>query len=180
MFLSPPSPPLPPPYAVGRTPCGVIFMVVGVSVAAFSDLHFWFDALQIRCCASPPLQLLVLRPCWSGRQGQLVRVVERYTVCNAFDVRLLAHGSPTVFLSAHVLTTCNLHSAELCLCCAGGKLGTGWRTFGGAVLCRNWGFRTATHNYEFLVNFFKAYPEYKHNDLYLSGESYAGVYVRQR
>jgi len=36
---------------------------------------------------------------------------------------------------------------------------------------------TAAANYNFLESFYKAYPEYQKNDLYLSGESYAGVYI---
>ena len=44
--------------------------------------------------------------------------------------------------------------------------------------CGSWNdTRTAQHNYEFMVNFFEAFPEYKENELYLSGESYAGIYV---
>jgi carboxypeptidase C (cathepsin A) len=44
--------------------------------------------------------------------------------------------------------------------------------------CGSWNdTRTAVHNYDFLLEFFKAYPEFKSNELYLSGESYAGKYV---
>jgi serine carboxypeptidase-like clade 1 len=35
----------------------------------------------------------------------------------------------------------------------------------------------AQENYHFLVNFFRAYPELAANEVYLTGESYAGVYV---
>jgi len=37
--------------------------------------------------------------------------------------------------------------------------------------------QTAEDNFNFLVNFFKAYPEYQANDFYIAGESYAGIYV---
>ena len=37
--------------------------------------------------------------------------------------------------------------------------------------------RTAEDNYQFLLNFFEAYPEYAKNDFYIAGESYAGIYV---
>ena len=44
--------------------------------------------------------------------------------------------------------------------------------------CGSWNdTRTAVHNYEFLLEFYKAYPEFKANELYLAGESYAGKYV---
>jgi hypothetical protein len=46
---------------------------------------------------------------------------------------------------------------------------------GNGSSCGAWNdTRTATHNYEFLVNWFDAFPEYKERELYLSGESYAG------
>ncbi|KAL5463745.1 hypothetical protein EMCRGX_G032672 [Ephydatia muelleri] len=37
--------------------------------------------------------------------------------------------------------------------------------------------KTAQDNYNFLLKWFAAYPEYKNNDFYVSGESYAGIYV---
>jgi len=36
---------------------------------------------------------------------------------------------------------------------------------------------TAAYNYEAVVQFFNLYPEYAGNDFYVSGESYAGIYV---
>ncbi|KAF8407432.1 hypothetical protein HHK36_006565 [Tetracentron sinense] len=38
---------------------------------------------------------------------------------------------------------------------------------------------TARDSYTFLVNWFKRFPQYKSNDFYISGESYAGHYVPQ-
>lgn len=38
---------------------------------------------------------------------------------------------------------------------------------------------TALDSYEFLVNWFKRFPQYKSHDFYISGESYAGHYVPQ-
>jgi serine carboxypeptidase-like clade 1 len=37
--------------------------------------------------------------------------------------------------------------------------------------------QTANDNFDFLVEFFKGFPEYAANDFYIAGESYAGVYV---
>ncbi|XP_039136100.1 serine carboxypeptidase-like 27 [Dioscorea cayenensis subsp. rotundata] len=39
--------------------------------------------------------------------------------------------------------------------------------------------RTAIDAYHFLVNWFERFPQYKHRDFYIAGESYAGHYVPQ-
>jgi len=36
---------------------------------------------------------------------------------------------------------------------------------------------TATDNVDFMVGWFEKYPNFKGNDLYLSGESYGGIYI---
>lgn len=43
--------------------------------------------------------------------------------------------------------------------------------------CVNTDESTAQDAYEFLVNFFTAYPEYGKNKFYITGESYAGIYI---
>lgn len=43
--------------------------------------------------------------------------------------------------------------------------------------CVNTDESTAQDAYEFLVNFFAAFPEYKSNKFYITGESYAGIYI---
>jgi carboxypeptidase C (cathepsin A) len=43
--------------------------------------------------------------------------------------------------------------------------------------CVNDDLTSAQDAYEFFLAFFDAYPEYKANDFYLTGESYAGVYI---
>mmetsp|Transcript_32036 Transcript_32036/g.54028 ORF Transcript_32036/g.54028 Transcript_32036/m.54028 type:complete len:358 (+) Transcript_32036:561-1634(+) len=43
--------------------------------------------------------------------------------------------------------------------------------------CVNTDESTAQDAYEFLVNFFAAYPEYSKNKFYITGESYAGIYI---
>lgn len=43
--------------------------------------------------------------------------------------------------------------------------------------CVNTDESTAQDSYEFLVNFFAAFPEYKSNKFYITGESYAGIYI---
>eukprot|EP00252_Welwitschia_mirabilis_P007122 TRINITY_DN1821_c0_g1_i1.p1 TRINITY_DN1821_c0_g1~~TRINITY_DN1821_c0_g1_i1.p1 ORF type:complete len:513 (-),score=54.54 TRINITY_DN1821_c0_g1_i1:56-1468(-) len=39
--------------------------------------------------------------------------------------------------------------------------------------------QTATDNYQFLLNWFERFPQYKHRAFYIAGESYAGHYVPQ-
>jgi carboxypeptidase C (cathepsin A) len=46
-----------------------------------------------------------------------------------------------------------------------------------AVGCVNTDESTAIDGHEFLVNFFKSYPEYSALDFYITGESYAGTYI---
>lgn len=43
--------------------------------------------------------------------------------------------------------------------------------------CVNTDESTAEDAYEFLVNFFNSFPEYKTNKFYITGESYAGIYI---
>ena len=43
--------------------------------------------------------------------------------------------------------------------------------------CVNTDESTAQDAYEFLVNWFSAFPEYKSNKFYITGESYAGIYI---
>jgi len=44
-------------------------------------------------------------------------------------------------------------------------------------VCSNTDDSTASDAYDFLVNFFQSYPEYSKNDFYITGESYAGIYI---
>ena len=37
--------------------------------------------------------------------------------------------------------------------------------------------QAAEDNLQVILSWFEKYPEYKENDLYISGESYAGIYV---
>eukprot|EP01062_Namystynia_karyoxenos_P010911 TRINITY_DN1389_c0_g2_i1.p2 TRINITY_DN1389_c0_g2~~TRINITY_DN1389_c0_g2_i1.p2 ORF type:complete len:550 (+),score=221.87 TRINITY_DN1389_c0_g2_i1:77-1651(+) len=49
---------------------------------------------------------------------------------------------------------------------------------GGQDDCGDWNDTSAAEeNYHFLLNWLEAFPEYKSRDLYISGESYAGIYV---
>lgn len=43
--------------------------------------------------------------------------------------------------------------------------------------CINTDESTAQDAYEFLVSFFDSFPEYKKNKFYITGESYAGIYI---
>jgi len=49
---------------------------------------------------------------------------------------------------------------------------------GDGFSCGTWNdTRTAEHNLVFTKNWFKLFPEYRSNKFYLTGESYAGIYV---
>ena len=43
--------------------------------------------------------------------------------------------------------------------------------------CVNTDESTAQDAYEFLINWFNSFPEYKSNKFYITGESYAGIYI---
>ena len=43
--------------------------------------------------------------------------------------------------------------------------------------CVNTDESTALDAYEFLVNFYASFPEYRSNKFYITGESYAGIYI---
>lgn len=43
--------------------------------------------------------------------------------------------------------------------------------------CINTDESTALDSYEFLVSFFESFPEYKSNQFFITGESYAGIYI---
>jgi carboxypeptidase C (cathepsin A) len=54
----------------------------------------------------------------------------------------------------------------------------GTNTTGDGYSCGDWDdYRTARAAHTFVENWMKAYPEFAKHDLYLSGESYAGVYI---
>eukprot|EP00747_Dinoflagellata_sp_TGD_P056994 gnl/TRDRNA2_/TRDRNA2_150394_c2_seq1.p1 gnl/TRDRNA2_/TRDRNA2_150394_c2~~gnl/TRDRNA2_/TRDRNA2_150394_c2_seq1.p1 ORF type:complete len:523 (+),score=60.88 gnl/TRDRNA2_/TRDRNA2_150394_c2_seq1:49-1569(+) len=49
---------------------------------------------------------------------------------------------------------------------------------GNGYSCGSWNdTKTAKHSFEFLNNWYAAFPEFAKQDLYLIGESYAGIYV---
>jgi carboxypeptidase C (cathepsin A) len=55
--------------------------------------------------------------------------------------------------------------------------GVGYSVCGETNRCAYTDETTADDNLAAMLNFFELYPEYKTHDLYISGESYAGVYV---
>lgn len=49
---------------------------------------------------------------------------------------------------------------------------------GDGYSCGNWNdSAVAVANHQFLINWFKEFPEYAKNEFYITGESYAGIYV---
>lgn len=55
--------------------------------------------------------------------------------------------------------------------------GVGFSYCDDADKCENNDIISAEDFYDFIVAFFEAYPEYKTNDLYLTAESYGGIYI---
>ncbi len=83
-------------------------------------------------------------------------------------------GVPQVFLNPYAwTTTANVLYLE-------SPKGVGFSYCEGVTSsknCVNTDESTAQDAYEFLVNFFNAFPEYKTNKFYITGESYAGIYI---
>jgi carboxypeptidase C (cathepsin A) len=55
--------------------------------------------------------------------------------------------------------------------------GVGYSYCDSSKYCASGDESSSLDNLEAMLSFFKKFPEYQKNDLYLSGESYAGIYV---
>lgn len=88
-----------------------------------------------------------------------------------------ATGVPTLFRNEHSWTK----AANVLIYDSPAPVGysyCGDHPGGDGYSCGDWDdYRTARAAHVFVKSFMRAYPEYSKHDLYLSGESYAGVYI---
>lgn len=148
------------------------YMPVGALSKEPGHLHYWFIESENNPASDPVVLWLNGGPGSSSliglltENGQIVTNDESFT--NEVD------GVPQVFYNPYGWTTmANMLYLE-------SPKGVGFSYCDNAdssKQCVNTDESTAQDAYEFLVNWFAAFPEYKSNKFYITGESYAGIYI---
>jgi len=135
-------------------------------------LHYWFIESTNDPTTDPVVLWLNGGPGSSSLIGLLTE--NGQIVLNDTSLEVLVDGVPQVFINEYAWTTVsNMIYLE-------SPKGVGFSYCDDAKTsagCVNTDDSTAQDSYEFLVNFFNLYPEYKSNKFYITGESYAGIYI---
>lgn len=135
-------------------------------------MHYWF----IESTKSPSSDPVVLWLNGGPGSSSLIGLLTEngQVVTNDDSLTQPINGVPQVFLNPYAWTTmANVLYLE-------SPKGVGFsycENVKSSSECINTDESTASDAYEFLVNFFTSYPEYKTNKFYLTGESYAGIYI---
>lgn len=156
---------LPSTHYSGYLPTGTISQVPG-------QLHYWFIESTNDAANDPVVLWLNGGPGSSSLIGLLTE--NGQVITNDDSLTNEIDGVPQVFLNPYSWSNAaNMIYLE-------SPKGVGFSYCEGAEKnndCVNTDESTAQDAYEFLVNFFNAYPEYKSNKFYITGESYAGIYI---
>jgi len=136
------------------------------------QLHYWFIESTNDPASDPVVLWLNGGPGSSSLIGLLTE--NGQIVTNDNSLKETVDGVPQVFVNEYAWTkSANVLWLE-------SPKGVGFSYCEGATKnseCVNTDESTAQDAYEFLVNFFAAYPEYSSNKFYITGESYAGIYI---
>lgn len=148
------------------------YLPVGKVSGGPGQLHYWLIESSHKPAEDPLVLWLNGGPGSSSLIGLLTE--NGQIVTNDDSLKNKIDGVPQVFLNDYTWTkNANMLYLE-------SPKGVGFSYCEGAkttAQCVNTDESTAQDAYEFLVNFFAAYPEYKSNKFYITGESYAGIYI---
>lgn len=150
----------------------VLDLPTGSLSGVAGQLHYWLIESTNNPSEDPIVLWLNGGPGSSSLIGLLTENGQIQT--NDASLENEIDGVPQVFLNPYAWT----NSATMLY--LESPKGVGFSYCEGATRnseCVNTDESTAQDAYEFLVNFFNAYPEYKKNKFYITGESYAGIYI---
>ena len=139
------------------------------------QLHYWLQLSEGNPSTDPVILWLNGGPGASGIIGMLTELGQLQTIPAPGHCPGTATGdgtaTPTLYQNPFAWTkVANLFTIEQ-------PKGVGFSYCTGSGPCINTDESTAQDTYEALVAFFAAFPEYAKNDFFITGESYAGVYV---
>jgi len=136
-------------------------------------LHYWLQMSENDPAHDPTVLWLNGGPGASGIIGMLTELGQLQTIPSPGDsaTRPAAGAAPSLYHSLYGWTkVANLLTIEQ-------PKGVGFSYCTGSGSCANDDLSTAQDTYEALLGFFERYPELKANPFYITGESYAGVYI---
>jgi len=142
---------------------------VGVETKSPGKLHYWFIESESRPSVDPIVLWLNGGPGSSSLIGCLTE--NGQMALNDDSLRNKYQGVPRLFYNPY---SWNRKASVIFL---ESPKGVGFSYCNDQSNCRNTDETTAIDAHEFLVNFFKGFPEYANNDFFITGESYAGVYI---
>lgn len=155
------------------------YLPVGKYSGVGGMLHYWLQLSENDPATDPVVLWLNGGPGASGIIGMLTELGQLQTIPSpgtsqverANNAAAEEDGVPQLFHAEYGWTkVANLLTIEQ-------PKGVGFSYCTGGGPCRNDDTSTAQDTYEALVAFFAAYPEFKASPFYVTGESYAGVYV---
>lgn len=142
------------------------YLPTGVATKSAGQLHYWL----IESENNPSKDPIVLWLNGGPGSSSLIGLLQENGQVTVNDDSLNGTGTPKVFYNPYSWSSvANMLYLE-------SPKGVGF-SYCETSTCHNTDESTALDAHEFLVNFFKAYPEYADSDFYITGESYAGVYI---